>query len=122
MPGAQIVVGKGFGKGGRNVEIDGEALFDVVAGPAFGVATRDLAVDVLGASQFRIDAWRARPGEEVDVQAGRLRARKTYHSDTDNEPEILESGEMVMINRDIDLMEKEKMSPEDFDKLRAISN
>jgi hypothetical protein len=34
---------------------------------------------------------------------------KSYHSDSDNEPVVLHSGEMVMINTDIDLMEKEKL-------------
>jgi transmembrane sensor len=121
MPGTRIVVGKSFGKGGRNVEIDGEVWLDVTVGPPFGVVTRDLIVDVAGASQFRVDAWRARPGEEVDLQTGRLRVRKSYHSDTDSEPEMLEAGDMIMINRDIDLMEKEKMTPEERDKLKALS-
>jgi hypothetical protein len=34
---------------------------------------------------------------------------KFYHSSTDNEPETLKSGDMVMINKDIDLMEKETL-------------
>jgi transmembrane sensor len=41
--------------------------------------------------------------------SGKLNVKKSYHSDTDNEPEIVETGQMVMINRDIDLMEKEKL-------------
>ena len=44
---------------------------------------------------------------------------KSYHSDTDNEPEILAAGEMVMINREIDLMEKEKLSAEELEKVKA---
>jgi hypothetical protein len=34
---------------------------------------------------------------------------------------VLEAGEMVMINRDIDLMEKEKMSPVELDKVKAMN-
>ncbi|HXO75674.1 MAG TPA: hypothetical protein VN824_10575, partial [Puia sp.] len=74
---------------------------------------------VLG-TRFHVDAFRKNAGEQVDLLEGRLRVKKSYHSDTDNEPEVLEAGEMVMINRDIDLMEKEKMSPAELDKVKAM--
>ena len=47
-------------------------------------------------------------------------ATKSYHSQTDNEPELLTGGEMVMINRDIDLMEKEKTEAGDLQKIRKM--
>ena len=120
MPQTRITVGKSFGKGSRNVELDGEALFDVTAGP-FEINTRDLKVEVLLAGgRFHVDAWRSRPGEEVDLLVGRLRVRKSYHSDTDNEAEMLQDGEMVMINHDIDLMEKEKLGPAELDKFKGM--
>jgi hypothetical protein len=49
-----------------------------------------------------------------------LKVKKSYHSDTDNEPEVLDAGDMVMINRDIDLMEKEKMSAAELEKVKAM--
>jgi ferric-dicitrate binding protein FerR (iron transport regulator) len=118
-PGASIEVSKGYGKGDRRVDLDGEALFDVKdkTTDSFHVGTRNLDMAIQG-SRFRIDAWRKNAGEEVDLLEGVLRVKKTYHSDTDNEPETLVSGEMVMINRDIDLMEKEKLNPEELKKIK----
>jgi transmembrane sensor len=68
--------------------------------------------------RFAVDAVRKRPGEEVDLLDGRLRVTKSYHSDTDSLPEELTAGDMVMINREIDLMEKEKMTGPEEDKVK----
>jgi transmembrane sensor len=118
-PGSVVVLAKGFGTGNRDVDLDGEVLFEVnaAAGKPFVVHTVNLRIEVLG-TRFRVDAVRKRAGEEVDLLEGRLKVAKTYHSDTDNEPEMLEAGEMLMINREIDLMEKEKMSPAELEKVR----
>jgi transmembrane sensor len=124
--GTVVVLGKDFGKGNRDLDLDGEGMFEVNegAGRPFVVRTGNLVIELLdtlvrGANTFRVDAVRKRAGEEVDLLAGRLRVVKSYHSDTDNEPEILVAGEMVMINREIDLMEKEKLSPEELEKVKA---
>jgi transmembrane sensor len=117
-PKTSIFIAKGFGRENRDMELDGEALFEVVAGPLH-LHTRDLSVDVLWAARFRVDAYRNKAGEEVDLLAGRLQVAKSYHSDTDSASEVLEAGEMVMINRDIDLMEKEKLSADELNKVKA---
>lgn len=105
-----IRIPKAFNKTNREVQLDGEAVFSVnnKAGIPFFLYTRNLQIQVLG-TRFRVDAYSKFAGEEVDVLSGKLRVRKSYHSTTDNEPELLQAGEMVMINRDIDLMEKEKV-------------
>lgn len=120
-PGTVIVLAKGFGKDNRGLDLDGEAMFEVrpAAAAPFVVHTGNLQIEVLG-TRFRVDAVRKRAGEEVDLLEGRLRVTKSYHSDTDNEPEVLAAGEMVMINREIDLMEKEKLSPAELDKVKAM--
>jgi transmembrane sensor len=120
-PETTISLSKGFGKEDRKIELDGEARFDVAAKPGFPmvIRTRDLVIEVLG-TRFKVNAYRDKPGEEVDVLSGSLRVRKSYHSDTDNEPEVLKDGEMVMINHDIDLMEKEALSPAELEKLRGL--
>lgn len=122
MPGSTIATAKGFGRENRDLEVDGEVMIEVngaVSWP-FVVHTRDLVIEVLpGGAKFHVDASRSRPGEEADLLEGRLRVRKSYHSNTDNEPEELTGGEMVMVNRDIDLMEKEKLSPAELDKVKA---
>ena len=120
-PETSITLAKGFGRDNREIQLDGEARFDVVANPErpMVIHTRDLVIEVLG-TRFKVDAFRDKPGEEVDVLTGALRVRKSYHSDTDNEPEVLKGGEMVMINHDIDLMEKEALSPAELEKLRGL--
>ena len=116
-----LSISGGFNKSDRELQLDGEAVFEVNAdaGKPFVVRTRNLQILVLG-TRFRVDAHAESPGEEVDLLTGRLKVIKSYHSTTDNEPEVLQAGEMVMINRDIDLMEKEKMSPAELDKVKAM--
>lgn len=120
-PETTITLAKGFGKGNRDIELNGEARFDVSAKPDWPmvIRTRDLVIEVLG-TRFKVNAYRDKPGEEVDVLTGSLRVRKSYHSDTDNEPEVLKDGEMVMINHDIDLMEKEALSPAELETLKGL--
>ena len=118
-PETGITLSKGFGRDNREILLDGEARFDVKTKPGLPmvIRTRDLVIEVLG-TRFKVNAFRDKPGEEVDLLTGALRVRKSYHSDTDNEPEVLKDGEMVMINHDIDLMEKEALSAAELDKLR----
>lgn len=152
MDGTTIVVSKGFGKGDRDVEIDGLGMFVVrpsgdTGGKPFVVHTGNLIIQVLDTAgaggsagsgaggsgagaggsvagtggwdaRFAVEAVRKQPGEEADLLDGKLRVTKSYHSDTDNEPEELGAGDMVMINREIDLMEKEKMTGPEEDKVK----
>jgi transmembrane sensor len=109
--GTTLRVSDKFSRGEREVWLEGDAMFEVnaEAGKPFILHTRNLLIQVLG-TKFRVDAKKDEAGEEVDLISGKLKVSKTYHSDTDNEPETIQTGEMVMINRDIDLMEKEKMN------------
>lgn len=118
--GTTIVVGAGFSKGNRTVDLDGEGMFLVRAGTGdrFVVTTKNLFIQGPG-TKFRVDAVRSRPGEEVDLLDGLLVVRKMYHSDLDSAQEVLRSGDMLMINREIDLMEKEKMDTGDIRKVGA---
>ena len=120
-PNTTIGLAKGFGRDNRDIDIDGEALFEMeVTGAPVRLRTKDLDVMVLWAARFRVDGYRGKPGEEVDLLEGHLRVTKNYHSDTDSATEVLGPGEMVMINRDIDLMEKEKMSQEEIDRVKGM--
>lgn len=111
-PRTRIDLSKGFGESNRDIQFDGEAMLIVRsnAKKPFVIHTRNLVIQVLG-TRLHVDAFASSPGEEVDLLEGKLRVTKSYHSSTDNEPETLQAGEMVMINRDIDLMEKEKLNP-----------
>jgi ferric-dicitrate binding protein FerR (iron transport regulator) len=122
--GTSVRIAEKFDKGDREMWLDGDALFEVSEGSVGNVGksggagmgkpviihTGNLRIEVLApGSRFRVDARKKEAGEEVDLLAGKLRVMKSYHSDTDNEPDTIVAGEMVMINREIDLMEKEKM-------------
>jgi ferric-dicitrate binding protein FerR (iron transport regulator) len=118
--GTTLVVGPGFSAGNRRVDLDGEGMFRVraVTGDHFVVTTKNLFIQGAG-TMFRVDAVRSRPGEEVDLLDGLLVIRKMYRSDLDSAQEVLHSGDMLMINREIDLMEKEKMDTGDIRKVEA---
>jgi ferric-dicitrate binding protein FerR (iron transport regulator) len=113
-PHTEVRPAKGFNEGNRDVTVDGEAFFIIAAhgGKPFIIHTRNLIVTVQSsAARLHVDAFASSPGEQVDLLEGQLKVIKSYHSSTDNEPEVLSAGDMVMINRDIDLMEKEKLDP-----------
>ncbi len=120
----------------REAELDGEALFEIIGGEEFDslgrlirevdtllqpfmLHTRHLDIEAWR-SRFHADAYRSMAGEEIDLLEGKLRVQKSYHSTSDNEPEFLYGGDMVMINRDIDLMEKEKMDSAELARTKAM--
>jgi hypothetical protein len=77
------------------------------------VRSRLLVLTVSGPSAFRITAHAAQTGEQVEVLSGNIVARKNYPS-TYEEPDVLAGGQMTMINRTIDLMEKENFDPSEL--------
>ncbi len=58
------------------------------------------------AVDFQINAYSSSPGQSLKVFSGQLIATKSYPSDFPN-TDTIHKGEMILINRDIDLMEKE---------------
>jgi ferric-dicitrate binding protein FerR (iron transport regulator) len=101
----------GFNSRNRDVFLEGEALFEVAAHDKqpFILHTRALITVVNSSTAvFKAEGFPAQPGEEVDLIRGELTVSRTYHSNSDNAAEKLHAGDMVMINTDIDLMEKEK--------------
>jgi transmembrane sensor len=118
--GTEVKLGPMFANGNRVVDLDGEGIFQVRAMPGkmFVVITKNLIIQGPG-TKFRVDAVRSRPGEEVDLLEGRLKIRKSYHSDLDSVAEDLIPGDMLMINREIDLMEKERMKPDELEKVKG---
>ena len=111
-PTSAIRLSAGFDSVNRDLFLEGEALFTVNPreAPSFVVHTKAFVTTVMDSSmaEFKVNALPGSPGEEVDLLTGILNVSKSYHSDTDNELVTLGAGEMVMINTDIDLMEKEK--------------
>jgi len=97
----------------KEIHVDGDAFIrlPVTPGP-WTVRTRLLVLTVDGGSTFRITAYSKQTGEQVEVVHGRMEARKSYPSPY-AVPDLLGPGEMVMINRTIDLMEKERTNADE---------
>ena len=91
----------------REMRVDGDFFIRVPDAPTpLVVRSRLLVLTVTGKTAFRITAYSHEAGEQVEVLYGHIEARKSYPSNY-MEPDRLTDGEMTMINRDIDLMEKE---------------
>jgi len=105
---SRLKVPKQYNRLSSKLILEGAAYFVTngnAAAPLF-VMTSDLSIAGTGASFF-VRAYPHESGQQVDLFKGKLKVQKAYFSQTDNKPEILSSGEMVMINRSVDLMEKE---------------
>ncbi|NIG53692.1 FecR family protein [Chitinophaga sp. Cy-1792] len=102
-----------YQQGHRRLLLDGDAWFEVKPDTAvFSVVTDKLTTEVLGTS-FRVRSFTSQQGATVHLYTGKIKVSKSYHSSTDNQPEILETGQMILANKEIDLMEKETYKPEE---------
>lgn len=103
-----LKVPHGGHKDSRKVILLGAAFFTVVPGSRlpFVVESADFKAGTMGGSFFA-RAYPHESGRQIEVIAGKLKVEKSYHSNTDNKAELLLPGEMVMLNRSVDLMEKE---------------
>lgn len=97
---------------GLKLWLDGEVVIDMPAGATLSLGSTLLEADVQGGepTRFYIDAYTAQPGAQVLVLRGHVQVRKAYASPTPESYRI-GPGEMLMVNRDIDLMENEKFTP-----------
>lgn len=99
-----------FGTANRRLILLGAAYFEVSANEKpFFLETADLKTTIT-AGTFFMSAYPQEGGEQIELLSGRMTVQKAYTSQTDTIPEDLLPGEMVMINRSVDLMEKEKFS------------
>ncbi|MGX5690400.1 hypothetical protein [Arcticibacter tournemirensis] len=90
------------------VTMDGDIFFNIPDRPGkFTVRTRLLKLTATGKAAFRVIAYSKDDGEEVQTLYGNIIAEKNYKSDFPA-PETLRNNNLLMINRTIDLMEKEE--------------
>lgn len=103
-----LYIPAGFPHSTREVILDGEAFFGVRKQEprAFVVKTDKLKTHTSG-SMFRIRSLECQSGATLYVLSGKADVSKSYYSSTDNATEHLGPGEMILANKDIDLMEKE---------------
>lgn len=103
----------------RELTIDGELFIEVsdTTKPLI-VRTRLLQLTVMGKAAFRVIAFSKEDGEQVEVITGHILVDKAYESPF-NEQDTLHNSQMVMINKTIDLMEREKFDATDLTAWRA---
>jgi hypothetical protein len=91
----------------RELRVDGDAFIRTAAiTTPLIVRTRLLVLTVNSNTALRVTAFSKEEGEQVEVLYGHVQANKSYPSSY-SEPDQLGAGEMSMVNRTIDLMEKE---------------
>ncbi|WP_158617946.1 FecR family protein [Chitinophaga lutea] len=105
---SRLYVPQGFPQHKRDVILDGEAFFTIrrTLPLPFTLNTDKLNV-TSQAGNFRIRSLEKQSGATMYLLAGNANVGKSYHSDTDNQRENLSAGEMILANKEIDLMEKE---------------
>lgn len=96
----------------REIQIDGDCFFEVpdVSRPLI-IKTKLLELSVPAKAAFMIIAPAKEEWSEIQVLSGVIIVKKAYPS-TYNEPDTLHAEQMFMLNRNIDLGEKEKFNIE----------
>lgn len=103
----------------REIKLDGNVFLEVPAGQQpLTISTKLLKLSVVGNASFLVMAPAAGEWAEVKVISGNIRVKKAYSSKF-NEPDTLRDNQLLMINRSIDLMEKEKLDATDLKAWRA---
>lgn len=94
--------------------LDGEAYFDSTAYP-LTVKTNILTMTVTKPAAFKMRCFESQQGATGYILRGEVKVSKSYHSKTDDQPEMLGPGNMVLANKEIDLMEKETYHPREME-------
>lgn len=105
----KLLVPADFAKS-HTILLDGEAYFDSTAYP-LTVKTNILTMTVTKPAAFKMRCFESQQGATAYVLRGEVKVIKSYHSQTDDQPEMLGPGNMVLANKEIDLMEKETYHP-----------
>jgi transmembrane sensor len=109
---------KQFDRQNRSVRIAGDALFNIKKNSKlFIIHTPHMIVTTTGAIA-KVNAYPEVAGEETLLLKGKLKVIKNYYSTLDHEPYFLKEGDMVMMNKDIDLAEKETFDTKELDVWR----
>jgi len=103
-----LYVPKNYSTDKHTLILNGEAFFEVPEGEVlpFTIKTDKLIITGFNGA-MRVRSAESQAGATVHVLKGQFTVSKAYHSPTDNQPEILNAGNEVLFNKDIDLMEKE---------------
>ena len=102
---------------GKELRVDGLSLVYIsTAGLPLRIQTSLMHIDVLALPLLvQFDAYNKDAGQSLDVFSGALKVGKSYESPFPDS-DTLRAGDLYMINKDIDLSEKERL--DDFSMLR----
>lgn len=115
LNGTRAVQATGFPQN-REIRLEGNGQVFIKArqqAKPLTVRTGLLILTVDGDCAFRALVSSEKIGEQAEVLYGHVRAAKAYPSNF-ADPDDLGAGEMSMINKSIDLMEKEKFDPSEL--------
>jgi ferric-dicitrate binding protein FerR (iron transport regulator) len=115
LNGTHAIPATGFPQN-REIQLDGNGQVFIKApkgAKPLIVRTGLLILTVEGETAFRALVSSEKIGEQAEVLYGHVRAAKAYPSNF-ADPDDLAAGEMSMINKSIDLMEKEKFDPSEL--------
>ena len=103
----------------RDISLNGKALLEVPAAHRpLVIRTRLMRLEVIRPSTLLVTARWRQSGEEVEVLTGEVIVRKNYRSNG-RRPDDLRAGQMAMVNRTIDLLEKETIGAASLARIRA---
>jgi ferric-dicitrate binding protein FerR (iron transport regulator) len=107
LPDTKVVPAPGYPRN-REIRVDGDAFIRVTqADEPLIVRSRLLVLTVRGAAALRVTAYSQQTGEQAEVLQGHVQANKAYPSPY-TDPDLLDAGDMTMVNQTIDLLEKER--------------
>jgi len=115
LDGTRAIPATGFPQN-REIQLEGNGQVSITARQQAKppiVRTGLLILTVEGDTAFRALVSSEKIGEQAEVLYGHVRAAKAYRSNF-TDPDDLAAGEMSMINKSIDLMEKETFDPSEL--------
>src|SRR5690606_37029944 len=93
----------------KQLKVSGDVFFKIVEGqfPQY-LYTSLMQITILQPSEFRVSAYDADQGQSVESLSGKIKIAKNYDSPFP-EPDTLHENNLYMINKSIDLSEKENL-------------
>lgn len=93
----------------KELKLDGDVFFNIERGnfPLY-ISTSLMKIQVLAPSAFRVTAYNADQGQSVETLKGTIIISKAYSSPFPD-PDTLHENNLYMVNKSIDLSEKEDL-------------
>lgn len=90
----------------RTLTVSGDLFMETKPGAPLLIHTHLLNLHISGGAAFLLSAPKKDPWAEIKLLRGQIIAQKNYSSPYP-EPDTMQANQLLMINRDVDIMEKE---------------